>query len=396
MYTRSLRLFYSYAHEDQRLQEEVKKYLRMLEREGLIQGWDDRMIGAGTEWEGQILEALERADVVLLLISADFLSSDYCWDVEMARALMRHNAREALVVPIILRPCPWQGAPFAKLQCLPRDAIPVVSWKPTDEGYLNVAEGLREALKERASHQVERPDTKQVHVHRALDGAIAKAVPVDRATDVVAMVRRLDSRGLRAVLETESGYSAAPDDVLCNHFDLYFPSTESGDLESAKVTLRLEGVDFEPPQQEKTIEVPPEADSLTCVFLVRALREGPLVMSLEVRQYAVTLAQQLLRTTGDRDVPRRTLRPYSIASVGYIHPAEGGSIYLEAGSAPFSSGHDSEQMSPSWPESYSSGHVSEHMSRSRGKSSSRLALEVATTLGIFAILARLLYLVLHG
>ena len=83
MYDRSLDLFYSYAHEDQPLQEEIKKYLRMLEREGLIRGWDDRMIGAGAEWEGQILEALEQADVVLLLISADFLSSDYCWDVEM-------------------------------------------------------------------------------------------------------------------------------------------------------------------------------------------------------------------------------------------------------------------------------------------------------------------------
>ena len=104
-----LRLFCSYAHEDQALLEEMRRHLSVLERSGLIAGWDDRMITAGADWEGSILEALEGADVILLLISADFLASDYCWDVEMRRALVRAAAAEALVVPVILRPVRLDG-----------------------------------------------------------------------------------------------------------------------------------------------------------------------------------------------------------------------------------------------------------------------------------------------
>src|ERR1043166_9679769 len=117
-----MKLFYSYAHEDEPYRTELEKHLSNLRRLGVIAEWHDRKITAGSEWAGEIDKNLEDANIILLLISADFMNSDYCYDNEMKRALERHDAREARVIPIILRPVDWQGAPFGKLQMLPKDA----------------------------------------------------------------------------------------------------------------------------------------------------------------------------------------------------------------------------------------------------------------------------------
>jgi hypothetical protein len=341
-----LRLFYSYAHEDHELQEEVKKYLRMLEREGLIVGWDDRMIGAGSEWDGQILEALERADVILLLISADFLASDYCWDVEMKRALVRHNAREALVIPVILRPCSWMNAPFARLQCLPREARPVVLWDPREQGYLDVAEGLRRALVKQtdsASTQasgegmqasrvtgeaigrlvpVGSATDKEVNACRVLDAAIGRVIPVGRSTDVVAMVRTIHSDGLRAILEVEANYTPSPEDVKALSFEMTFPRTPAGVVMPAQVVLRLESSDCDPPAQEKMINIPQNADSRTFAFLVTPKRQGRVALTIEVRQGGISLVQQLLHSEARLDLSRRSFQPYLVASSDYRYRRE--------------------------------------------------------------------------
>src|SRR5258708_2753823 len=103
------------------------------------------MICAGTEWEGAIDQHLNDARVILLLISADFVHSQYCYDVEMKRALERHDAREALVVAIILRAVSLKGTPFAKLQALPKDAIPVVTWADKDSAFVDITDRLRDA-----------------------------------------------------------------------------------------------------------------------------------------------------------------------------------------------------------------------------------------------------------
>ena len=121
-------VFYSYSHRDEELREELERHLSILKRQGIITDWHDRKIGAGTEWKGQIDIHLNTARVILLLISSDFLASDYCYDIEMRRAIERHEAGEARVIPIILRPVIWKGAPFEKLQALPKDAKPVTSW----------------------------------------------------------------------------------------------------------------------------------------------------------------------------------------------------------------------------------------------------------------------------
>jgi TIR domain len=119
---RAIEVFYSYAHRDEPLRTELDKYLSLLQRQGVIAGWHDRHITAGTEWAGAIDAHLQRAQIILLLVSADVLASDYCYDVELQRAMARHEAGEARVIPIILRAVDWQGAPLANSKPSPKTA----------------------------------------------------------------------------------------------------------------------------------------------------------------------------------------------------------------------------------------------------------------------------------
>lgn len=146
--SRGIKLFYSYSHKDEWLRNELADHMSILRREGAITEWHDRRISAGDEWAGTINQHLNTADIILLLISADFLASDYSYDVEVKRAMKRHELGEARVIPIILRPVAWQGALFGKLQALPKDARPVTIWNDRDEAFLNVVEGIRQVARE--------------------------------------------------------------------------------------------------------------------------------------------------------------------------------------------------------------------------------------------------------
>ena len=148
----TVRVFYSYAHEDEQLRKELVKHLNLLQRQGVIQGWHDRQIDAGTDWAEQINENLDAADIILLLVSADFLASDYCWSIEMTRALERHKAKEVRVIPVILRPVDWEGAPFSKLQALPENAKPVTTWANQDEAFQSIAQGIGKVARNISAH----------------------------------------------------------------------------------------------------------------------------------------------------------------------------------------------------------------------------------------------------
>src|SRR5437588_11104297 len=130
-----LKIFFCYAREDEPLLNKMKAHLAALQRLGFIDMWHDRNISAGTEWEREINKHLNEADIILLLISPDFMVSDYCYSKEMKWAMNRHEHGEARVVPVILRPVDsWKEAPFGKLQALPRDAVPITdsSWRRLD------------------------------------------------------------------------------------------------------------------------------------------------------------------------------------------------------------------------------------------------------------------------
>lgn len=136
--------FISYSHVDAKLKTDLLTHLAPLKRLGLIDDWHDQEIKAGDEWEKAILTKLAKADLVLLLISADFIASEYCYTKELGKALERHTAKKATVIPVILRHCLWNELPFGKLQALPTGAKPVTSWDNQDEALMKVAQGVRE------------------------------------------------------------------------------------------------------------------------------------------------------------------------------------------------------------------------------------------------------------
>lgn len=142
-----LRLFYSYAHEDESLRDQLATHLSQLEHERAIRSWHDRGIDPGSEWDREISQQLLEADIILLLVSADFLASDYIRSNELRVALERHEKREARVIPIILRPTDWKSAQLSRLQALPRDGRAVTSWNNTDEAFADVARALRKIAK---------------------------------------------------------------------------------------------------------------------------------------------------------------------------------------------------------------------------------------------------------
>lgn len=139
-------VFFSYSHKDEALRDQLEMHLALLKNQGLIDAWHDRRINAGNEVDSSIFGKLESADIILLLVSSDFLGSQYCYSREMTRAMERHEAGEAHVIPVILRHCEWQSTPFGKLVAAPRDGKPVMAWPDRDEALTDVAKQVRRAV----------------------------------------------------------------------------------------------------------------------------------------------------------------------------------------------------------------------------------------------------------
>ena len=138
-------VFFSYSHADEDLRNQLEKQLTMLKRQGVIEIWHDRRIDAGEDLNRAIDDHINTDDIILLLVSADFIASDYCYNIEMQRAMERHTKREAIVIPVILRACDWHHAPFGNLMAVPRDGKPVTQWTDIDDAFLQVAKAVRDA-----------------------------------------------------------------------------------------------------------------------------------------------------------------------------------------------------------------------------------------------------------
>jgi hypothetical protein len=175
MTSKPVEIFFSYSHKDESFREQLETHLSMLKRQGLIKPWHDRMITVGDEWKGQIDNNLNTADIVLLLVTANFLASDYCYDIEMTRAMERHEIGEACVLPIILTPVEgWRHSPFAKLLVLPVDGKPVTKWENQDEAFVTVAQGIRQAIESLLQSKcMEQPILRQAELFTKDIGTIA-------------------------------------------------------------------------------------------------------------------------------------------------------------------------------------------------------------------------------
>ena len=146
-----LDVFYSYAHEDKPLVKELIAALSALRRQGAIKNLFDCEIVPGQEWDAVIRKQLDKAEIILLCISSDFLNSDYIYSVELQAAMERHEAGTATVIPVILRSVDWSGAIFAPLQALPSEAKAVTSWPNLDEAFTDVARGVRRVIEARTA-----------------------------------------------------------------------------------------------------------------------------------------------------------------------------------------------------------------------------------------------------
>jgi len=136
-------IFCCYSRKDRSFLLQLRAHLALLERLGRIRLWADIDIEAGREWEKEIQSHLETAQIILLLVSADFINSDSCYGIEMQRALERQQRAEARVIPILLRPVDWQAAPFGKLQVLPRDGRPLTDWPTPEHAMRDIAQEIR-------------------------------------------------------------------------------------------------------------------------------------------------------------------------------------------------------------------------------------------------------------
>lgn len=159
-----MKAFISYSHRDEAALERLHVHLANLKREGLIETWYDREILAGSGLDPEIAEQLEEAELFLLIVSPDFLSSNYCYDIEMTKALERHERGEARVIPIIIEPCEWKQTPLGKLKAVPRDGKPVSDWTNANTAFLDVTQELRRIATS------ERPTPRQAASTRVASG----------------------------------------------------------------------------------------------------------------------------------------------------------------------------------------------------------------------------------
>lgn len=141
-------IFVCYAREDEEYRQRLEKHLAIFQKEGLIHIWHDGKISPGEEWEQVIHTQLNTAQIVLFLLSPDFIASEYCYSVEMKKALERHIREEVRVIPIIIRPINWENTPLGKLQVLPKDAKPIALWRNRDAAFLDVEKGIRRVIEE--------------------------------------------------------------------------------------------------------------------------------------------------------------------------------------------------------------------------------------------------------
>jgi TIR domain len=141
-----IRVFISYSHKDEILRKELDKHLAILKRQKTIDTWNDRKITPGQEFDKTIDDNLEMADIILLLVSPDFLASDYCYEVEMTRAMERHDQGKSVVIPVILEPCIWQKAPFGKILATPEDGKAVSKYPNKNDAFVEITKGIMRAV----------------------------------------------------------------------------------------------------------------------------------------------------------------------------------------------------------------------------------------------------------
>jgi len=140
------KVFISYSHKDESHREDLEDHLSMLKRKDVISVWHDRKIKAGDDWKNKIDDNLEEADVIFFLVSPSFLASDYCFDIEVKRAMEKQAKGEAIIISILVRPCDWSDCEFSKFQAVPKDARPITKWEDKDSAWLDAVKKIKSVV----------------------------------------------------------------------------------------------------------------------------------------------------------------------------------------------------------------------------------------------------------
>ena len=310
-----VKIFYSYSHRDNFFRERLGTAMALLRRRGLVEDWHDRKISPGANWQSEIEKRMNDADIIVLLVSPDFIESDYCFGAELTRALERVAEETAIVIPILVRETDVAGAPFEHMQFLPKGGQAIGSWENIDAAYKEVSIELRTAVDRlkhrRAAEMQASPSTlvDRVRENRRFDAAVASQITLNQSHEVAVQVRLEASEGLAVEIEQDiqinagrNSYSCLPSDVRSSSsFSLPWSKKDlsAGDLE---LSLRLDAPGLELGSPEKKIKVQPFRDSVVFTFQIIARVEGSYRLTAQLICRDWSLAERILGTHATQPV----------------------------------------------------------------------------------------------
>jgi len=242
----------------------LEDHLSALREAGKIRTWHDLELEAGTEWEPAILEKLDTADIILLLVSRNFIASKYCYGTELKRAIARHNAGTARVIPVILRHCDWNHdyVPFSKLNVLPTHAKPITSWVDPDEAFAIVAQKIRETVTQLAAKKLavrqaeEREQQQRLAQQKIAELAKQERLQRERQAAEAAEQRQQELEQMELASEKGVDYSRLRDLLKAGKW-------QEADQETAAIMIRLSGGESKGRFQLQSISNFPCRDLLT-------------------------------------------------------------------------------------------------------------------------------------
>lgn len=317
MATESVSLFISYSHKDDELRKELTTHLMPLRRQGLISTWYDRMIEPGSKWDEAIKAQLMAADIILLLLSADFIASDYCADVEIQAAMDRHLSGDAVVIPVVLRDTYWKNQPYAALQSFPPDAKPVTdtdAWPQKDKAFVKVAEGI-EAVAHRLIQARQLKRALQAEKEQSFR-ELARHVTGDGTVSGIERARLEELRGKLALLP------AVADRIVAEELA---PSRKRAEnLAFYAATFQAEITRAYPVTDQSRQELAELQEQLLLPADAVARVEAPLIVQAEARYQASRLAPPAAQT------PTAALHPPARRATALPQPGPAATV---AGSA---------------------------------------------------------------
>jgi regulator of protease activity HflC (stomatin/prohibitin superfamily) len=313
-----IEIFCSYSHEDEALKKELETHLSGMKRQGLITLWSDRQIDPGTGWKDDIDNHLESAEVILLLISADFIASDYCYEKEMMRAMQRDKRGEVRTIPIVLRPVDWKTLPFSYLQALPTDGKPITSWGNRDKAFENVASGIRKVVEQLRSERIKKLAPDDVQWTLSLQGTIDE-INRPQVETILSTLRGYVGNSQLQLQRIEAG------SIVC----VFVGSREGFQIIKSKINseelLQIAGLNVIGAQEITTVETSKKTQQSPIRQRINQLQELKNALLLYLTENTVNLSTETWEVDNGRPPQRVPISPHvsKLFGIGKLNISEG-------------------------------------------------------------------------